>query len=155
MEPIPVTKLLLQVGLAAGATLAFFYSPFFDFADGSRLFWCGLLISILVGLGVGAAPAVKTKRHFYIYLSVLFPPLYAILFFGIAAPAKEAAAVNDLRCSTIQSDMLSAKPRIASGPELYIALHCAPSGDDPTIYVSPTRRELTAYRQSLARTDKH
>jgi len=66
------------------------------------------------------------------------------LLVDVEADAKAVSAANDVRCTVIQEDMLSAYPRMKNGTAVFQALHCDPSGTETRIFVQPTDLERAA-----------
>ena len=118
-----------RAAVLAAALLAFCTQPLMRFVDADRFLGGGAL---LAGSFCGFAMFISEPKAI---MSIGYGVVAAILtlvgaYFLItgATQASAASVANDQRCLVIQRDMLSAKPRLSNGPDLFQALGCRPQG---------------------------
>lgn len=145
LHPEQSQPVLFGIGILAFCLLTM-GQPFLRFGDNSNMAIVGVCAG-LFGLMFNAIYLSKGRiRYGFAGLAVFFVAFGGITLIRNAFPMIDQSAVNDARCLAIQEDMLSARPRKANGPELFQALGCAPTGDDPRIFAPPTDREMRAGR---------
>lgn len=135
------------IGTAAAAAVVFAMSQAqWRFAAPDELAAIATLFGMALVFWYGAF--VAAERRVGAALCMLIAVLsggYGVYRYGeLIVAASAAALANDKRCLAIQRDMLSARPRIADGPDKFQALGCRPQGTDTRIFVAPTNRERAA-----------
>ncbi len=143
LKPETGQAALFGIGVAAVCALTT-GQPFLRYGDAPSIAIVGVCAGLFVLLFNAIYLSPGKRRWFYAGTGTFFLVCSGWALIGNAYPMVWASGANDERCRAIQEDMLSAHPRKANGPELFQALGCAPTGDDPTIFVPPTNRELRA-----------
>ncbi|GAA4222231.1 hypothetical protein GCM10022253_30250 [Sphingomonas endophytica] len=130
--------------VSAAVTLAFFSSQQLPYADASDLVGIGVLYAgSIIAVWIASVSEGFAEKIFVAAAVVLFG--WAGVLLGLQVSfAENASRTNDRRCLTIQSDMLSAHPRLLDGHDKFQALGCRPQGVDDRIIVPPTDRERLA-----------
>ncbi len=126
------------IGIMAVCTVTL-GAPLLRLADASPMAVLGIC-SGSFALSLSAIYLAKGRQRwaFFVFAAVFFFTALVTAWSG-ARLASARAAANDARCSTLQSDMLSARPRKEHGPELFQVLGCSPIGTDATIFVPPAK----------------
>lgn len=134
---------LFGIGVAALCALTTGQS-FLRYGDATSVAIVGVCAGLFALLFNATYLSPGKRRWFYTGGALFFLVCAGWTLIANALPMVSASGANDERCRAIQEDMLSAHPRKANGPGLFQALGCAPTGDDPTIFVPPTDRESRA-----------
>lgn len=139
----PTIRTLLTAVTAVAIPFGYFAAPLLRFTDAATLAIAGTAI------GVGASCTWMALRENWgrpheIFYSVMLVGGLAGLTYELKGAA-DVSYANNLRCTAIQRDMLSAHSRMANPADAFQALGCRPQGRTG-IMVPPTDRETKARR---------
>lgn len=119
-----LSAVLFMAALAAFAT-----QPMIPFYDAIGFQSAALLFAASV-IGLAATWPPKTPTDWLIVAAgIVFLLWGGWALVDETRAAEWRARANDRRCRQIQTDMLSARPRRADGPDLFQALGCRPQAD--------------------------
>lgn len=116
------------VGGAIVATIfGFFGWPIAKYADPELLSISGLAL----GVGVAAfwiESHTSDPRRWWIWITTIVAAIGLVGVGWCTSNAYEDARANELRCATLQADILSASPERSDGPAVFQAFDCVPRG---------------------------